>query len=88
MPIYEYLCDKCKNKIEVIQKFGDAPLTTCSCGGNLTKLISKSSFHLKGTGWYITDYARKDNKGKSDSESTISESKSKSNVNDNNFKKK
>ncbi len=60
MPIYEYQCDKCGKTEEVIQKFSDAPLTTCShCSGKLHKLISQSSFHLKGTGWYVTDYADK-----------------------------
>jgi len=60
MPIYEYQCEKCGKTEEVIQKFSDAPLTTCShCSGKLHKLISQSSFHLKGTGWYVTDYADK-----------------------------
>ncbi|MDY6863890.1 MAG: FmdB family zinc ribbon protein [Thermodesulfobacteriota bacterium] len=61
MPIYEYRCMQCGNKIEVMQRFSDAPLTNCNCGGGLEKLISKSSFHLKGSGWYVTDYARKEN---------------------------
>ena len=61
MPIYEYECDKCETVIERIQKFSDAPLTTCeTCGGPLDKLISKSAFQLKGDGWYVTDYAQKD----------------------------
>jgi len=58
MPIYEYECSKCGRIDEVIQKFSDKPLTTCKhCSGKLHKLISHSSFHLKGTGWYVTDYA-------------------------------
>ncbi len=74
MPIYEYGCDKCETVIERIQKFSDAPLTTCeTCGDPLHKLISKSAFHLKGDGWYVTDYARKDN-GK-DADSAKSEDK-------------
>jgi len=57
MPIYEYLCLKCERQLEAVQKFSDAPLSTCpECGGQLKKLISSTSFVLKGTGWYVTDY--------------------------------
>lgn len=59
--MYEYRCEKCEDIMETMQKFSDAPLTDCEkCGGNgtLSKLISKSSFALKGTGWYTTDYKR------------------------------
>ena len=60
MPLYEYQCTASGEIEEVIQKFSDAPLTTCSrCSGTMTKLISQSSFHLKGSGWYVTDYAKK-----------------------------
>jgi len=60
MPVYEYECTKCGKTEEVIQKFSDKPLTRCRhCAGKLHKLISQSSFHLKGTGWYVTDYAHK-----------------------------
>lgn len=60
MPIYEYECSKCGRIDEVLQKFSDKPLSKCKhCSGKLHKLISQSSFHLKGTGWYITDYANK-----------------------------
>lgn len=60
MPIYEYECTKCGNIEEAVQKMSDAPLTTCrQCSGKLHKLISQSSFHLKGSGWYVTDYANK-----------------------------
>ena len=60
MPIYEYECSKCGKTIEVIQKFSDKPLKKhADCGGSLTKLISASGFQFKGTGWYVTDYARK-----------------------------
>lgn len=63
MPIYEYECTQCGKIEEAIQKFSDPPLTTCSrCSGTLHKLISQSSFHLKGTGWYVTDYANKSGK--------------------------
>lgn len=65
MPIYEYECAKCGKIEEYFQKFSDKPLMKCQhCGGKLHKLISHSSFHLKGTGWYATDYA---NKSKSNS---------------------
>ena len=59
MPIYEYECEKCGKIIEVMQKFSDAPLSECECHGSLRKLISSSSFHLKGSGWYVTDYKGK-----------------------------
>jgi len=60
MPLYEYECEQCGKVVEVLQKFSDEPLTTCSsCSGKLHKLISHSSFHLKGSGWYVTDYANK-----------------------------
>jgi len=58
MPIYEYECTSCGNIEEVFQKFSDKALTKCAhCSGKLHKLISQSTFHLKGTGWYVTDYA-------------------------------
>ncbi len=73
MPIYEYSCDKCKKTIEVIQKMSDRSLRThAGCGGKLTKLISRSAFQLKGTGWYVTDYGTR-SKGEG-SESAKSES--------------
>lgn len=60
MPIYEYRCEKCGRQFEVIQKFSDEPLKTCtSCKGKLSKLISQTSFQFKGSGWYVTDYAKK-----------------------------
>jgi putative FmdB family regulatory protein len=59
MPIYEYSCRKCGKVIERIQKFSDPPLRRHpGCGGTLTKLVSQSAFQLKGSGWYVTDYAR------------------------------
>jgi putative FmdB family regulatory protein len=64
MPIYEYSCRKCGETIEVIQKFNDPALKKHQgCGGALTKLISASGFQFKGTGWYVTDYARKGKDG-------------------------
>lgn len=60
MPIYEYRCLDCKHEFDLLQKFSDPPLETCSvCSGTVKKLISRSAFHLKGDGWYVTDYARK-----------------------------
>jgi putative FmdB family regulatory protein len=60
MPIYEYQCSNCGKTEEAFQKFSDKPLTTCRhCKGKLKKLISHSAFHLKGSGWYVTDYAGK-----------------------------
>jgi putative FmdB family regulatory protein len=63
MPIYEYNCGKCGD-FEIMQKISDKPLTTCpTCRRKVTKLISSTTFHLKGSGWYITDYARKGESG-------------------------
>ena len=60
MPIYEYRCLKCNQEFEAMQKFSDSPLKACpSCGGAVKKLVSRSSFQLKGSGWYLTDYAKK-----------------------------
>ncbi|MBF0516217.1 MAG: hypothetical protein HQK97_03720 [Nitrospirae bacterium] len=61
MPIYEYQCTACGAELEQVQKITDEPLKECpSCGGQLKKLISSTTFVLKGTGWYVTDYASKD----------------------------
>ncbi|OGW37265.1 MAG: hypothetical protein A2Y97_02110 [Nitrospirae bacterium RBG_13_39_12] len=63
MPIYEYECLNCGKQCELIQKFDEEPLSVCSdCGGHMHKLISHTSFILKGSGWYVTDYARPDKK--------------------------
>lgn len=60
MPIYEYKCSKCGKVFEIIQKVSDEPLSRCkSCDGKVERLISNTSFQLKGSGWYLTDYARK-----------------------------
>jgi len=62
MPIYEYACQKCGEHFEVNQKMSDAPLKKhggdSKCGGKVSKLMSANTFHLKGTGWYKTDYAK------------------------------
>ena len=66
MPIYEYHCVDCGKDFEFMQKFSDPPKTVCpDCGGELKKLISQCTFHLKGTGWYATDYANKSSSGSS-----------------------
>ena len=60
MPLYEYQCEACGHRFEVIRKFSDAPLDTCPrCSGVVRKLQSAPAFQFKGSGWYITDYARK-----------------------------
>jgi putative FmdB family regulatory protein len=61
MPLYEYRCEACSHQFEVIQKFSDEPIAVCpKCGsGPVAKLLSSPAFQFKGTGWYITDYARK-----------------------------
>jgi len=57
MPIYEYECTQCGKIEEALQKFSDAPLIQCKhCSGELHRLISNTAFHLKGSGWYVTDY--------------------------------
>ena len=75
MPLYEYQCDACGRRFEVIQKFSDAPPETCTkCGkGPVHRLLSSPAIQFKGSGWYITDYAQKgkseggtDQKGKSE----------------------
>lgn len=59
MPLYEYHCSKCDKTFEVIQKFSDEPLTEHeNCGGRVERLLSAPAFQLKGTGWYVTDYAK------------------------------
>lgn len=59
MPLYEYKCSKCKAVFEVIQKVTDPPLKKCiKCGGPVTKTISPPAIQFKGTGWYVTDYAK------------------------------
>lgn len=77
MPIYEYRCLKCERQFELVRKFSDAPLSTCpECGGELKKLISPTSFVLKGSGWYVTDYPsaeRKKAMGKEDKGKTKKE---------------
>jgi putative FmdB family regulatory protein len=60
MPLYEYECEGCHRRFEVIQKFSDPPVARCEvCGAAVRKLLSSPAIQFKGSGWYITDYARK-----------------------------
>jgi putative FmdB family regulatory protein len=60
LPLYEYACTQCGQRTEKIQKFSDPPLTKCEkCGGRLKQLLSSPAIQFKGSGWYVTDYARK-----------------------------
>ena len=87
MPLYEYRCSKCSSVFEVLQKFSDAPLKKHEkCGGKVEKLISASGLHFKGSGWYITDYARSgsgapksEGGGESKAETAKSETKTETN---------
>lgn len=93
MPLYEYKCESCGKTFEVIQKFADEPLKTHpECGGIVERLFSAPAFHLKGTGWYATDYgkgngksspsksedSKKDSKNETKSEKSESTTKSES----------
>ncbi len=62
MPIYEYECGSCGGRFEVMQKFSDPVLTTCTLckTGTVRKVLAPTAFVLKGSGWYATDYASKD----------------------------
>jgi putative FmdB family regulatory protein len=74
MPLYEYLCDACGHRFEVIQKFSDPPVETCpKCGGRVQKLMSSPAFQFKGTGWYVTDYAKKSGGAAKEQESSAAD---------------
>jgi putative FmdB family regulatory protein len=73
VPIYEYQCSKCGEVFEAFQKINDNPLRECKfCRGKVERLISQTSFQLKGSGWYLTDYARKSSASGSSSDSAPS----------------
>lgn len=75
MPIYEYQCQKCGHQLEKRQSISDKPLSRCPiCKGKLEKQWSQTSFQLKGSGWYVTDYAGKKS-GKSESKAESGEPK-------------
>ena len=58
MPLYEYECEACGQRFEVIQKFSDPPVEHCrTCGGPVHKLLSSAAIQFKGSGWYVTDYS-------------------------------
>jgi putative FmdB family regulatory protein len=79
MPLYEYQCDACGSRFEQIQKFSDPPVDKCpKCGaGPVHKLLSSPAFQFKGSGWYITDYARKPQPAKSEGASPDGSGKNK-----------
>jgi putative FmdB family regulatory protein len=70
MPLYEYQCSQCGERFEVMQKFADEPLAThSSCGGPVERLLSAPALQFKGSGWYVTDYAKSGGGGNGKSES-------------------
>ncbi len=74
MPLYEYECKKCKHRFEKIQKFSDKMLKKCpECGGPIEQMVSAPAVQFKGSGWYVTDYAKK---GSSSASSSSSENES------------
>ncbi len=67
MPIYEYECSNCGTIIEKMHKMSETPVVKCpNCSTEMRKLISPSAFHLKGSGWYVTDYAKKNSSSKNE----------------------
>lgn len=79
MPLYEYQCSKCGSVFEVMQKFSDEPLTKHDgCGGDVERLISAPALQFKGSGWYITDYAKSGSAGTAKSKDSGSSSSSSS----------
>ncbi|HWT83684.1 MAG TPA: FmdB family zinc ribbon protein [Candidatus Methylomirabilis sp.] len=63
VPIYEYECESCKQRFEIMQKFSDRPVKKCAkCGGPVHKVLSAPGLVFKGSGWYVTDYANSDRK--------------------------
>ena len=87
MPIYEYQCASCGRISEALQKFSDPPLSDCAhCKGGLHKVISHTTFHLKGTGWYVTDYAGKKPGASAHKESSTKEETTTSKSEDNSNK--
>ena len=73
MPLYEYQCETC-GRFELIRKFSDPPLTQCpTCERPVQKLLSAPAIQFKGTGWYITDYARKSGEAKSGKDAAATE---------------
>ena len=82
MPLYEYQCTKC-GRFEIIRKFSDAPLSACpTCGRKVQRLPSAPAIQFKGTGWYVTDYARKSAGGQGESKSGETSSSAKETAKD------
>ena len=83
MPLYEYQCDACGHRFERIQKFSDSPLTACpQCTGVVRKLVSSPAIQFKGTGWYVTDYAKKKDPTASETDSSADAKNAKSDKTD------
>ena len=79
MPLYEYECDECGRRFELIRKFSDPPVTNCTtCNGSVRKLFSSPAIQFKGTGWYVTDYARKPSADQTASDKSAGDSQEKS----------
>jgi putative FmdB family regulatory protein len=79
MPLYEYQCEKCGHRFEKIQKFSDKPVKKCpECGGKVEQVISAPAVQFKGSGWYVTDYAKKSGSPSSDGKETKKDDKGKS----------
>ena len=77
MPLYEYECGTCGHRFETIRKFSDPPIDTCPrCGQPVRKLQASPAIQFKGSGWYVTDYARKESSPKAKSEAVTKEGES------------
>ena len=76
MPLYEYQCDACGHRFEQIQRFSDPLLTVCpKCDGTIRKLVSSPAIQFKGTGWYVTDYAKKGTDAEANKSSDVKDAK-------------
>jgi putative FmdB family regulatory protein len=75
VPLYEYECAECGERFERLQKFSDPPIETCpQCGGHVSRLLSSPAIQFKGSGWYVTDYARAGRSDVAEKSSTEGES--------------
>ena len=78
MPLYEYECQSCGDRVEILQRVGAPPVGKCeACGGRLKRLLSAPAFQFKGTGWYVTDYAKKNSSAAGESPGGTDSSKAK-----------
>jgi putative FmdB family regulatory protein len=88
MPLYEYECKKCHHRFERIQKFSDPQVKKCpDCGGPVEQVVSAPAVQFKGSGWYVTDYAKKSSTGSASSSSNGDSGSSDSNSKDSGSKK-